>query len=221
MAENKSGSVILWVALGGLALIGLCCVGVGGVGYWAYQRAEAEQRAIVEGWNRQEEEARRLQEEARREQDRARQDVELASMLRPPPPLSISPGRTSDRRTRHVTALVTRVEGNSGVSVGDTCEYEVTVEDSTRDVGYWCRALVECSGVRLYGTDTPRRNGFFPCELVRRPFGVAGEDRDTTQGQGDPFYQIDTRLGRMVVMDDATSMVGDAFRVEATITQTR
>jgi len=197
---------------------------MGAVVYFGYVQAQAESRRAVERARE-----RQLQDKERREAEAARR---AAQAPRPapapgapqdaPPPLIISPQPTADRHTRHIIARVSRADGSIGVSAGDHCDFDVKVEKSTtRPAGYWCRAFVECNGVRLYGTDTPRRNGFFPCELFRHPMGVAGEDRETTHGTGDPFFQIDTRKDRMVVIDDATSMAGDAFHVEATIRSVR
>ena len=228
MSEGNRSNAVLYVALGGLALVGLCCVGVGGMMFWGYRQANAEMEQFAEEARRQqqlaEEEARRQQQLAEEEYARALEEQQRAGqplfLQDVPPPLSIAPTATRDRRTRRIAARVTRVDGWHGIAVGDRCDFDVTVEESTsQPAGYWCRAFVECSGTRLYGTDTPRRNGFFPCEIFRGPLGVAGEDRETTQGTGDGFFQIDTRARRMVVMDDSTSMVGSPFRIEAAITR--
>jgi len=219
VADN--GSSTKWIIIGcaGLGLVGLCCIGGGGFAYYRYMEAEEESLRMVREMERRaaEEEAARQraeEEEMRRMQEAA----ELEQMLRFPPPLSISPRRTRDHNTRSIVARVTHAQGAAQATAGDECRFDVTVENRDDEIGYWCRAKVECAGQRLYGVDEPRRNGFFPCEITRRPEGVAGEDRNTSSEGGDAAFQIDTRVRRMYVIDDDQSMVGGAFRIEAAIT---
>lgn len=211
-----------------LAPVLICCLGGGGFAYWSYVKAKEAQAILVEEMRAADEAARR---EAERRHDEARQQEEQAQqaasqraeiMAFPAPLTDIDQFRRQrDRRTRHITARATRVLGSPGVSVGDTCEFDVRVLDRSGRPGYWCRALVECNGRRIYGVDQPSQNGFFYCNVYDEPAGVAGEDRDPTGGREDPFWQIDTRENRFTVLDDDTSFVGGQFRVDAEITAVR
>lgn len=224
MSDNK-GLVWVLVGCGALALLGLC--GGGGVFAWLFYVAQEEvnqQIAITEEAIATQEHEMRALEEMRAQEPQAVTPTDLSAILNLPPPLVTNPRRTSDRARRRVQALVTVAMGNSGVTVGQQCNFDVQVlARSGNRVGYWCRALVECNGVRLYGQDRPdgSGNGYFDCELFDSPLGVAGEDRTPSgpEERGDPFFQIDTRQSRFVVLDDnASEMRPNAYRVEATIT---
>ncbi|MBX3275271.1 MAG: hypothetical protein KF729_33705 [Sandaracinaceae bacterium] len=133
--------------------------------------------------------------------------------------LGLVPTPTSDRRWRHIEATVTRARGPIGVSEGDTCSFDVQVLDRSSEPGHICRTFAQCSGVRLFGEDFPRRTGFFPCQLYDSPFGVAGEDLEPTQSAdaGDPMFQIDTRSMTFTAADDEHGRLGAAFLVVARI----
>lgn len=121
-------------------------------------------------------------------------------------------------------ASISLNSGDTGQFLAGGCDVEVTVQDHQNAVGYWCRALVTCGGDRLYGEDLPEGggNGYFECALFDAPFGVAGEDRSTSAEGGDPFFQIDTRTSRFVVMDDESGhMRPGSFRIEALIDDVR
>lgn len=219
MAQGGSKAWI-WIVVGLVGLVGLCCIGAAGVGFFAYtEQAKREERAF-EDLMRYEDEMRRAEEEAQRAYEQAQREA-VGVGVAAPPSLGLAPGRTSDRATRGILASVTRADGSSGVRVGDICAFDVVVRDQPGFPGHLCRAFVECAGIRLYGADTPSPNGFFPCELYQSPLGVAGEDLDSTVNGGDGIFQIDTRSGRLVVIDDPASMVGSPFHIEATITSVR
>jgi hypothetical protein len=224
MAKSRGSSTWIWIVAGLVVLVGLCCVGTAGVGFFAYQKErEAEQLAL--------EEVLQLEQMEREAREQALRDdmqgswatpSEEAQMLAAPPSLTLRPSPSSDRASRRIRATVTRSLGSSGVAIGDTCEFAVEVLDTAQEpAGYWCRAFVQCGTMRLYGTDTPQPNGYFPCEIYDSPLGVAGEDLDTSANGGDGAFQIDTRAGRLVVFDDSLSMVGGAFRVEAAVASVR
>ena len=220
MAKSGGSSTWIWIVAGLVVLIGLCCIGTAGVGFFAYQKQEEAERNALEELSRLEQlEA----EEARRRELAALDDtMDQTEMLTPPPSLALRPSPSSDRAPRRIRATVTRALGASGVTVGDRCEFDVQVLDSAQvPAGYWCRAFVQCGTMRLYGTDTPQPNGYFPCEIYGSPLGVAGEDLDTSLNGGDGAFQIDTRAARLVVLDDSASMVGGPFRIEAAITEVR
>ena len=138
--------------------------------------------------------------------------------VQPPPSLNLSPTPTSDRRSRHIEATVTRVEGGVA-SVGDRCSFDVRVLERTGPPGHYCRVFAECAGVRLFGEETPRRTGFFPCELYDAPFGVAGEDLEPTIDvrYGDPIFQIDTRAGTFMAADNQRGHLGVRYYVVARV----
>jgi hypothetical protein len=201
MSEGKGPG--LWIALGcgAVLLVGMCVVAVA-AGFFVYGRQAS---SAAEPWDRS---------------PLLPIDPVPAGpiALEPPPPLVIAPVPVMDRTPRQIRATVTRAEGASGVTVGQTCAFAVTIED--RENGYWCRALAECGGVSLYGVNRPdgTGNGYFPCAAADNPRGVAGEDREMTAVDSDGFFHIDTGARRLVVMDDANSaMIPGAYRVEATI----
>jgi hypothetical protein len=227
--SNGGSGKYLVIGCVAVALLGVCLVGGGTAGFFWYV-AESEERAqqLMEELERAEEQERMAAAEQAEEAERARaaEEARLAALLVPPPPLTITADPTRDRRRRRIEATVVRAEGESGLTVGQRCEFDVTVLDREGlAAGYWCRALVDCGGVRLYGEDRPdgSGNGYFGCAIWRRPRrGVAGEDRETSAAGSDPFFQIDTRAGTLVVFDDdQTTLRPGAYRVEATIDTVR
>lgn len=221
MAQGGGGTAWIWILVGLGVLVSVCCIGTGVAGYFGFRAQEARQAEAVEELMRYDEASRRQEEEAMRQAENERLLAEgMQGDFEPPTSLGLSPGPSSDRAPRHIVAVITRAAG-SVASVGDRCEFDVQVLDSDQPPGYWCRALVECRGTRIYGTDTPSPNGFFPCEVYGAPLGVAGEDLQTSTFGGDGAFQIDTRVGRLTVVDDAASMVGAPFRIEAAISEVR
>ncbi len=119
---------------------------------------------------------------------------------------------------RHIEATVTQSAGSIGVSVGDRCSFDVQVLNRRGYPGYWCRTFAQCNGVRLFGQEVTRRNGFFACEVYEAPLGVAGEDLEPTEGMtGDPMFQIDTRMRTLMSADNDRGRHGTPYRVVARI----
>lgn len=222
MAEQGGGSSVwLWVGIGcgGLLLIFACFGGIGA--YFFLQAKEASEEMAVAA---REAEARYAREAAEAEQ-RAMMEREAALAQQgqgqglglpsmPPPPLPTGP-RPTNTSPITVTAQVTGVTGNPGVSPGTPCTFLVEQHDAAeRPGGYWCRANVMCGLTLLYGGGTA---GYFPCTVTDSPRSVVGRDSDTTQSDSDGSLDIDTRAGRLRVADDATGRLG-AFSVDAQIT---
>jgi len=215
MATNDSRSNMIFYVIGGLALLGFvgaCCLG-GGAWLLVARRASDEVEAEAAERTRAARESREV--EAPAQDWLGREHVSLV----PPPSLGLRPRPTDDRRTRHIVASITEVQGSIGLSVGDRCEFDVLVLDRRGPPGHFCRTFAECGGVRLFGQDYPNRNGFFPCELYDLPFGVAGEDLEPTvsYSNGDPMFQIDTRARRFMAADNTVGLRGTPYRVTARI----
>lgn len=212
MSNGDGGSNTILYVVGGVALLGvggLCCLGSAGAFFWMRARDVDDTPPYVQ---------RPVEEPETFDQPLIGGGAGEVS-LAPPPSLMLNPLPTSDRRTRHVEATVTHVEGSVGVSVGDRCSFDVLVLDRSGPPGHFCRTFAECNGVRLFGQEHPRRNGFFPCELYDLPPGVAGEDLETTgpSGIGDPMFQIDSRDSRFLVADDEYGMRMARYRIIARI----
>lgn len=216
MPSNQSSSNMIFYVVGGLALLGFvgaCCLG-GGAWLLVVRRAGGEVEAAQEERDRQAREQPGA-EDAVADDWLGRDRVSLV----PPPSLNLRPEPTDDRRTRHVVATITEVQGAIGLSVGDRCEFDVLVLDRNSPPGHFCRTFAECGGVRLFGEDYPQRNGFFPCELSDLPFGVAGEDLQpsVSHSSGDPMFQIDTGRRQFIAADNAFGRRGTPYRVTARI----
>ena len=137
------------------------------------------------------------------------------SLVPPPPPLpsgtSEAPG---DRAPRTVRATITSMTGAAGVSVGQTCEFNVERRDSDDGAGFACNAQIVCGGHLLYGGPM---GGFFPCTLFTAPtHGVVGTDPNTTGQDGDAAMSVDSVQSRLEIWDDASGANGE-FRVIAHI----
>jgi hypothetical protein len=140
-----------------------------------------------------------------------------------PPPTSIAPPPTvlpppptvaDDGASMAVHATITEVTGAPGVSVGQTCEFNVERRDRDDGSGFWCNAQVVCGGHLLYGGPTA---GFFPCTLFYAPSrGVVGSDPNTTATDQDAALSIDSGQSHLEVWDDAGGANGE-FRVVAHI----
>jgi len=134
----------------------------------------------------------------------------------PPPPISappsppLPPGTSDapdDRAPRAVRATITTVTGSPGVSVGQTCEFNVERRDREDGSGFWCNAQIVCAGHLLYGGPTA---GFFPCALFTAPTrGVVGSDPNTTAQDGDAAMSIDSQAGTLEIWDDAQGPNGE------------
>ncbi len=141
----------------------------------------------------------------------------------PPPPVVVPPapplppGMTDavdDRAARVVHATIESVTGTPGVSVGQTCEFNVERRDRDDGAGFWCNAQIVCGGHLLYGGPTA---GFFPCTLFTAPVrGVVGSDPTTTAQDRDGAMSIDTVQSHLEIWDDAQGPNGE-FRVVAHI----
>lgn len=112
-----------------------------------------------------------------------------------------------------IRAEVTASRGETGVSLGDKCEF--LVERRARQEGsFYCNAQVSCGGRLLYGG--PDR-GYFACRFFETPRrGVMGSDPSTTGTDQDGAIHLDTRSGVLRVWDDARGPHG-AFSVEADV----
>ncbi len=112
-----------------------------------------------------------------------------------------------------VRAEVTSVTGDTGVGLGDKCEF--LVERRARTEGtFYCNAQVTCAGRLIYGG--PDR-GYFACRLFETPRrGVMGSDPSTTGSDLDAAIHLDTRSGILRVWDDARGPHG-AFSLEADV----
>jgi hypothetical protein len=114
---------------------------------------------------------------------------------------------------RVIRAEVVRAQGDSGVRVGDKCEFLVN-RHITKDGSSMCNAQVMCGERLVYGG--PKR-GYFPCRLdeaERRE--VVGTDGATTAQDEDGGFYLDTHKGVMKVWDDEHGTLGN-FRLEADV----
>lgn len=140
--------------------------------------------------------------------------VAVPPSVAPPPPSSVATAGDDDRAPRAVHATIETVTGSPGVSVGQTCEFNVERRDREDGSGFWCNAQVVCGGHLLYGGPTA---GFFPCTLFAGPSrGVVGQDPSTTSQDRDAAISIDSVQSHLEVWDDATGPSGE-FRVGAHI----
>jgi hypothetical protein len=140
--------------------------------------------------------------------------IAVPPSVAPLPPTSVATAGDDDRAPRAVHATIESVTGSPGVSVGQTCEFNVERRDREDGSGFWCNAQVVCGGHLLYGGPTA---GFFPCTLFAGPSrGVVGQDPNTTSQDRDGAMSIDTVQSHLEVWDDATGPSGE-FRVGAHI----
>lgn len=127
----------------------------------------------------------------------------------PPPSLPPPPSSTTveDHPPITVHATITEVSGSPGVTVGQTCEFNVERRDRDDGSGFWCNAQVVCGGHLLYGGPMA---GFFPCTLFDSPTrGVVGSDPNTTSVDQDAAFSIDTSQLTMELHDDASGPNGE------------
>jgi hypothetical protein len=76
---------------------------------------------------------------------------------------------------------------------------------------------VRCGDNVVYGGGT---SGFFPCAFSTQPPAVLGSDEQTSSGDQDGAFELDTGVGRLSVSDDAAGRLG-AFMISARITSVR
>jgi len=132
----------------------------------------------------------------------------------PPPPMPAGP---SDAAPRQVLAVVQSASGLAGVGASTECR--ITVARATRPDGtFWCKADAMCGTTLVYGGGTA---GYFNCQLYESPRrDVVGRDTDTTSGDRDAAFELDTQTGTLRVRDDATGALG-AFSIEARVVYVR
>lgn len=176
-----------------IVLLGCCISGAGGVFLFRYR----------------EQEQRRAEEMAR-----------LDALVREQAAGGAVPDLPADGVPRvAIQAVVEAAFGASlPVRVGQTCA--VTVENPERGPGTgerWCRAEVRCGDTVAYGGGT---SGFFPCAFSTQPPAVLGSDEQTSSGDQDGAFELDTGVGRLSVSDDAAGRLG-AFMISARITSVR
>jgi len=122
-------------------------------------------------------------------------------------PIDPPPSAIDDGTAIAVHATIATVTGSPGVSVGQTCEFNVERRDREDGSGFWCNAQIVCAGHLIYGGPTA---GFFPCTLFYRPTrGVVGADPNTTAQDQDAAMSIDTAAGTLEVWDDAQGPNGE------------
>jgi hypothetical protein len=113
-----------------------------------------------------------------------------------------------------IAATVNSFSGSSTVAAGSTCNFSVEHRVFSNNTAQ-CHVDVVCGdNEHLYGTAV---NGFFRCEFSRVPARVVGQDLETTSGDTDGAFVIDTDRHVLEVRDDASGIFG-AFEMRATIT---
>lgn len=200
MTEPQKSSALTWIIVGcGAFFVLLVCAGAAGMIFWTLS---------------------------------ARRSSSAVMPITPVPPVSTSGGPDStgpqlppppvpsgpvDPSPRQVSAVVSTATGPVGVAPGTECRFPVL--RVPRDDGtFWCRAQVTCGSVLLYGEGTA---GYFNCQLWETPRrDVVGRDVDTTSGDRDPSFDLDTRAGTLRIADDASGRLG-AFALEARIIYVR
>ena len=114
----------------------------------------------------------------------------------------------------HVTATVTSYLGlTAGISPGTTCDLPIT-QETTQDGRTVCHVLASCGGQTLYGD---AQTGFFPCQFSTSPPTVIGQDTDTTMGDQDGAFSIDTNARTLSIADDFQGRYG-MYVLSASIT---
>ena len=116
----------------------------------------------------------------------------------------------------HLTigATVNSFSGPATVTAGSACNFDVEHRIFSNNTAQ-CHVEVVCgNNVHLYGTSS---NGFFRCEFSRVPARVVGQDLETTSGDTDGAFVIDTDRHVLEVRDDAQGAYG-MFDMRATIT---
>lgn len=216
--SSDSGTNPIFYVVGAVLLLGMlstCCVSaILGGAWWTARSAQDEVETEALTAAREAELAAQAAAEQRAAAEQAVAFVDLS----PPRSLFLRPRRTPDRRIRHIEATVTQSAGSIGISPGDRCSFDVQVLARRGRPGYWCRTFAQCNGVRLFGQEVPRRNGYFVCEVYDGPFGVAGEDLEPTETlTGDPMFQIDTRQSTFMAADNDRGRHGTPYRVTARI----
>lgn len=201
MTEPSKSSAVTWIVVGcGAAFVLLLCAGAGGMIFWTLTARRAATGLVpftpVPG------------------DSTAPSGSGGSGPQLPPPPVPAGP---SDPSPRQIAAVVSTVTGSSGVTVGTECRFPVL--RVPRDDGtFWCRAQATCGSVLLYGAGT---GGYFNCQLWDTPRrDVVGRDVDTTSGDQDPSFDLDTRAGTMRIADDPSGRLG-AFTIDARVIYVR
>lgn len=198
LVTEQKRSNLPWIlaGCGAFLVFGCCLSGAAGVLY--YRQSASETASIAE--SRANEELRRMEEERRRMGD--------GPVL---PEVAGTPSVT-------VQASVTRAVGRRlTVRAGEPCVFAIEYPERSDQPGvHWCHTVVRCGGVALYGGGT---GGYFPCTFSQSPPGVRGTDSDTTSGDRDGAFTIDTAARTFQVRDDASGDYG-TFELDAVITRT-
>jgi hypothetical protein len=206
MTEQKRSN-LPWILAGcGALLVFGCCVSTAAGALFFRASADNREQALI---GLAEAEARQgADENARRQAEEAAQRLAEQGPQLPP---TGTPSVT-------VMATVTRVSGSRlTVRSGESCMFQVTYPARSNDpTQRWCNAPVRCGGVLLYGGGT---GGFFPCRFSQSPASVVGSDTETTTGDRDGAFTIDTAAGILRVRDDSAGDYG-TFELDATITRT-
>lgn len=113
-----------------------------------------------------------------------------------------------------IQATVSSFSGAAAVTAGSSCNFDVEHRIFSNNTAQ-CHVDVVCgTNVHLYGTAS---NGFFRCEFSRVPPRVVGQDLETTSGDTDGAFVIDTDRRVLEVRDDVSGAFG-IFDLRATIT---
>ncbi len=206
MTEQKRSN-LPWILAGcGALLVFSCCItsAAGVFFYRATASRDAASVALAEEEARQADANRNVAAEQRRMAERL---TEQGPQL---PPSGGTPTVT-------IMATVTRVSGSRlTVRAGETCVFPITYPTRGDDpTQRWCNAPVRCGGVLIYGGGT---GGFFPCTFSQSPASVVGSDNETSGGDRDGAFTIDTNAGTIRVRDDSGGDYG-TFELDATITR--
>lgn len=205
--QKRSNLPFILAGCGALFVFGCCVSSAAGALFF---RASANRNATLVGLA--EEQARQGADEAAARQAMAEAEAQrrLAEQGAQLPPTG-TPSVT-------VVATVTRVSGSRlTVRSGESCMFQITYPTRGDDPSQrWCNAPVRCGGVLLYGGGT---GGFFPCTFSQSPAVVRGSDNETTNGDRDGAFTIDTEAGIIRVRDDSAGDYG-TFELDATINRT-
>ena len=199
MTEEKRSN-LPWILAGcGVLLLLSCFLSTAAAGGFLYFKQKQEQEA--------------------RAQAAQREFVEQERLAQAPQPGGDGPSLPGYVGTPSVSvfATVTSVGGTPlGVRNGTPCIFQVEYPVRSGGSGdRWCHTIARCGGVTLYGGAS---NGFFPCTFSQSPATVRGTDAETTSGDQDGSFTIDTDARTLHIQDDATGEHG-AFTVDAAITR--
>jgi len=206
MTEQKRSN-LPWILAGcGALFVFGCCVS-SAAGLFLYRTTASREQTLV---GLAEQQAREGADEAAAQQADAQRRLAEQGLGPQLPP-------SGDTPTLTIMATVTRVSGSRmTVRAGETCIFPITYPTRGDDpTQRWCNAPVRCGGVLIYGGGT---GGFFPCMFSQSPASVVGSDSETTNGDRDGAFSIDTNAGTIRVRDDSGGDYG-TFELDATITR--